>query len=72
MSKAMQFPRAVAEPLETRTMMAVSTPLLLTADVTSSAHVAAVGNTLFFTKSTPEYGNELWKTDGTVAGTMLV
>src|SRR5688500_12195871 len=53
-------------------MMAVSTPLLLTADVASSAHVATVGNTLFFTKSTPEHGNELWKSDGTAAGTVLV
>lgn len=31
-----------------------------------------VGNTLFFTATTPNEGTELWKTDGTTAGTMLV
>ena len=33
---------------------------------------AVVGNTLFFRGSTPGTGIELWKTDGTEAGTVLV
>lgn len=31
-----------------------------------------VGNTTFFTATTPDSGTELWKTDGTTAGTVLV
>ncbi|RYU93369.1 Ig-like domain-containing protein [Emticicia agri] len=31
-----------------------------------------VNGTLFFTTENPEYGRELWKTDGTLEGTMLV
>ena len=34
--------------------------------------VAGPDGTVFFGGSTPELGHELWKTDGTVAGTMLV
>jgi ELWxxDGT repeat protein len=33
---------------------------------------ATVGNVTFFTAWTPEHGNELWKTDGTADGTVLV
>ena len=32
----------------------------------------AVGSTLFFTADVPGLGRELWKTDGTAAGTVLV
>jgi len=31
-----------------------------------------VGNTAFFTASTPAEGQEVWKTDGTEAGTIMV
>jgi ELWxxDGT repeat protein len=31
----------------------------------------AVGTTLFFESSTPEFGYELWMSDGTVEGTVL-
>ncbi|MAE67870.1 MAG: hypothetical protein CMJ18_26750, partial [Phycisphaeraceae bacterium] len=35
-------------------------------------HLTVVGETLYFTAVTDKWGNELWKTDGTAAGTMLV
>ncbi len=35
-------------------------------------HLTAVGSTLFFTANTEPLGVELWKTDGTEAGTMVV
>ncbi|MDC3267856.1 putative Ig domain-containing protein [bacterium] len=34
--------------------------------------MTVIGNTLYFTSSTATYGNELWKSDGTTNGTMLV
>ncbi len=34
--------------------------------------IASIGNTLFFTAFDGSHGNELWKTDGTLAGTGLV
>jgi ELWxxDGT repeat protein len=35
-------------------------------------NLAAVGNTLFFQASEPNTGSELWKSDGTAEGTVLV
>jgi ELWxxDGT repeat protein len=35
-------------------------------------HLVAVNGTLFFTASTPTHGKELWKSDGTASGTVLV
>lgn len=35
-------------------------------------HLTAVGNTLFFDLTTKSHGNELWKSDGTPGGTVLV
>ena len=35
-------------------------------------YLTAVGNTLFFTANDPVNGTELWKSDGTAAGTVLV
>ena len=34
--------------------------------------MTVIGNTLYFTSYTATYGNELWKSDGTTNGTMLV
>ncbi|MDA8610560.1 putative Ig domain-containing protein [Euryarchaeota archaeon] len=34
--------------------------------------MTVIGNTLYFTSSIATYGNELWKSDGTTNGTMLV
>jgi ELWxxDGT repeat protein len=31
-----------------------------------------IGSTTFFTQSHPDFGNELWRTDGTTVGTVLV
>src|SRR5262249_45599516 len=36
------------------------------------ANFAAVGGTLFFVAASPDIGTELWKSDGTAAGTTLV
>jgi len=38
----------------------------------SPRNLTAVGNTLFFTATEPTTGTELWKSDGTAAGTALV
>ncbi len=35
-------------------------------------NLTAVGNTLFFTASDDEHGEELWKSNGTAAGTVMV
>jgi ELWxxDGT repeat protein len=37
-----------------------------------SALQTAIGNELYFVKTTPAKGTELWKTDGTPAGTVMV
>lgn len=34
--------------------------------------LVALGNTLIFVATTPEYGAELWKSDGTEAGTQII
>src|SRR5439155_25333606 len=36
------------------------------------ANLTVVGNTLFFTAADELHGRELWKSDGTTAGTVLV
>ncbi len=41
-------------------------------DGTGLAEIAAVGNTLYFAAKTSTTGYELWKSDGTAAGTVLV
>jgi ELWxxDGT repeat protein len=47
-------------------------------DLTPSAEgsypfsLTAVGSTLYFSASSPQTGSELWKTDGTANGTVLV
>jgi ELWxxDGT repeat protein len=54
--------RLAVEPLEERTLLSGSTPLNFT----------AVNGALFFTTEDPAYGAELWRSDGTQAGTTLV
>lgn len=57
---------------------AVVVPVEMLTDINTTAtgagptHLTAVGSTLFFTQSTPGFGEELWKTDGTGPGTVLV
>jgi ELWxxDGT repeat protein len=46
--------------------------LTLLRTFSSLNQLTAVGNTLFFAGTTSTSGTELWKSDGTVAGTMLV
>src|SRR5262249_28653286 len=40
--------------------------------IVSGANLANVGGTLFFAAARPESGTELWKSDGTAEGTVLV
>ncbi len=66
------------EPLEDRRLLAFSPELVadvnaLPSDASSGpANFVQVGNVTFLTASTPATGIELWKTDGTEAGTVLV
>jgi ELWxxDGT repeat protein len=41
-------------------------------DATITGTPVAVGSTLFFTASDASHGNELWKSDGTAASTVMV
>src|SRR4029079_14484223 len=38
----------------------------------SPANLTAMGNAVYFTSNDAAHGNELWKTDGTAAGSMLL
>ncbi|TWT55024.1 hypothetical protein Pla22_26780 [Rubripirellula amarantea] len=70
--------RLSLEPLERRRMLAVDFELLgdinavLKMESSSPQHFTEVGSTLYFTAETSRYGRELWKTDGTASGTILV
>ncbi len=65
-----------AETLEARVLLS-STPAMvadinLGSDSSNPENLVAVGSTTFFTASDSTHGQELWKSDGTAAGTMLV
>ncbi|MBL9161163.1 MAG: hypothetical protein JNL18_00315 [Planctomycetaceae bacterium] len=70
--------RLQCEQLEDRRVLAIDFELLTDLnsapiiDGSTPSNLVAVGNTLFFTAHTDFYGVELWKTDGTAAGTSLV
>ena len=57
---------------------AVFGPLSLVADINSQGaspsigNAATLGSNFIFAATTPEYGAELWRTDGTVNGTVLI
>ena len=44
----------------------------LPTNVSSNNWFSPVNDTLFFTKYTEQFGNELWKSDGTISGTQIV
>ena len=64
--------------LETRRLLASDFQLVKDINTTTNLQgsnpsaIVSVGNTIFFTQSTPGFGEELWKTDGTDAGTVMV
>lgn len=70
------FPTSVIEALETRTLlMAYLLRDINTVPVTLGSNPSgflAVGTTVFFTASNATTGEELWKSDGTASGTVLV
>src|SRR5262245_60125726 len=63
------------EPLEDRTVPTLSAALVTDINMAGAnsnpTALAVVDDTLFFAATTVESGTELWKTDGTAAGTML-
>src|SRR5579872_1076541 len=66
----------IVEGLEARTLLS-STPAMV-ADInpgpasSSPTNLMAIGSTTYFNANDGVHGNELWKTDGTTAGTMMV
>src|SRR4051812_33297307 len=65
----------MAEPLERRRMLSVSMPLDVNAIPLSTVAPGAltdVNGTLYFVHSDGAHGTELWKSDGTAAGTAMV
>src|SRR5687768_7813615 len=62
---------ALAEFMEARRLLAVAVQDLGVA-VPDDVTTAVVGDTLYFPARTAEHGVELWRSDGTVAGTRLV
>ncbi len=70
--------RLLVEMLEDRRLLASDLPPLLDINVTSNllgsdpTRFVDVEGTAFFTATTPTTGRELWKSDGTVEGTVLV
>ena len=73
-----QFRSLQLESLESRQLMAYDAQLIKDINATLSnggsnpQNFVDVSGTLFFTASTPTNGSELWKSDGTAAGTSLV
>ena len=75
-----QLPNALTtnlalEPLEPRVLLA-GLPTLIdivaAAGASSPGNFTNVNNTVFFLANNPANGSELWKSDGTGAGTVLV
>ncbi len=66
------------ERLEERTLLAADLTLLKDINSTPStggsrpANFVEVGSVAFFTAASSTHGTELWKSDGTTAGTSLV
>ncbi|MCA9217463.1 MAG: hypothetical protein KDB27_30555 [Planctomycetales bacterium] len=64
------------ESLETRSLLASSAELLMDVNTTPPSsgidEAVIIGSTVFFRAGDAEHGSELWKTDGTAAGTVLV
>ena len=66
-----------AEPLEHRTLLAADPAVALIADInpwgdSRPLQFLRAGNAVFFTADDGQHGRELWKTDGTTVGTVLV
>ncbi len=63
------------ELLESRYLLTASTPVLVPSPFTHSSNptsLLTIGNITYFAAADGIHGNELWKTDGTTAGTTLV
>src|SRR5258708_6998533 len=67
------------EPLESRRVMAGNLQLLkdiytpgINPGGSTPSDIVEVSGVAYFSAYTPTYGNELWKSDGTAAGTTMV
>src|SRR2546423_522446 len=63
--------RLQVEGMEERVLLSY-TPIVPSDFPYNPSHQTVVGNTLFFTADDGYFGEELWKTDGTLAGTVMV
>ncbi len=75
-ARADRRPRGRFEPLEDRCLLSITPELIKDINTTEAGSVphefAVAQNVLFFAAATGDLGYELWKTDGTEAGTRLV
>jgi ELWxxDGT repeat protein len=68
--------RVMAEPLESRTLLSDPTPRLLgdlrQSGASTPSSLALLDGTVLLARNDGIHGNELWKSDGTTAGTVLL
>src|SRR5262245_63291686 len=75
-----RFPRLCGEPLEDRTLLTLTPQLIADINtapapvaITSSSQIVEVAGVAFYSaRGSVLTGDELWKSDGTAAGTVLV
>ncbi len=74
-SRPLRTRRVLVELLEPRQLFTASTPVLVHGPFTHDSKpslLLTIGKVTYFAATDEAHGTELWKTDGTAAGTMLI